>query len=241
VSPPHFFVETLEPGRVLLTDEDSRHALRSLRLRPGDRLSLADGQGAVAEGGLTAEVAGRAAIDVAAVRRVERSSPALSMAVAPPKGERLAWAVQKLGELGVDELVLVRADHSVRAWKGEGAANRTVSRLRAVAREAAMQSRRPFVMEVREPVSLTDAIEARGADVVALWEGAPEPLLAGLPLETPAVRIVVGPEGGFSDREVQAMRGGGAVLASLGPGILRTETAAIVGAAVVLARYGRLG
>ena len=104
-----------------------------------------------------------------------------------------------------------------------------------------MQSRRPFLMEVRPPVPLEEALKTGGVPLVVLWEGGSETLSACLPEEAGGIRVVVGPEGGFSEREVETMRRGGTALASLGSGILRTETAAIVGAALVLARYGRLG
>jgi 16S rRNA (uracil1498-N3)-methyltransferase len=240
VSLSHFFVPSLAPGRLVLSQEDSRHALRSLRLRPGDQVSLADGKGTVAEGRLMEEAAGGAAVEVGEVRRVVRRGPVVSIALSPPKGDRLSWAVQKLGELGVDETILIRTEHSVRAWEKDRA-GRAVARLEAVAREAAMQSRRPFLMEVRPPVPLEEALSTGGAPLVALWEGAPDPLAACLPEEAGGIRVVVGPEGGFSEQEVETMREAGAALASLGSGILRTETAAIVGAALVLARYGRLG
>ena len=240
MSPPHFFVRSLAPGRLVLSEEDSRHALRSLRLRSGDQVSLADGKGGVAEGRLIDEADGRAAVEVGQVRSVVRRGPVVSIALSPPKGDRLTWAVQKLAELGVDETILIRTEHSVRAWE-EDRAGRAVARLEAVAREAAMQSRRPVLMEVRPPVPLEEALNTGGVPLVALWEGASEPLSACLPEEAGGIRVVVGPEGGFSEREVATMRRGGAALAALGPGILRTETAAIVGAALVLARYGRLG
>lgn len=240
MSLPHFFVEDLAANRVLLSVEDSRHALRSLRLRPGDRVSLADAMGSVAEGRLEEAAGGGAAVAVAERRRVLRRGPVVSVALAPPKGDRLAWAVQKLAELGVDEALLIRTEHSVRAWPDDRA-GRAVARLRAVAREAAMQSRQAFLMEVRPPVPLEEAVDTGPIPVVALWEGSTEPLAARLPEETGGIRVVVGPEGGFSEQELEAMRQAGVMLASLGSNVLRTETAAIVGAALVLARYGRLG
>lgn len=240
MSLPHFFVETLAPGRVALSEEDSRHALRSLRLHAGDYVSLANGRGTVAEGRLVDEERGRAAVEVGEVRRVARPGPAVSVALAPPKGDRLTWAVQKLAELGVDEALLVRTERSVRAWE-QDRAGRAMARLRAVAREAAMQSRRTFLMEVRPPVSLDEALMSADVSAVGLWEGSTDLLSGCLPGDVVGIRVVVGPEGGFSDQEVGEMRRAGVALASLGSGILRTETAAIVGAALVLARYGRLG
>ena len=203
-------------------------------------MSLADARGSVAEGLLEEVAGGMAAVAVAERRRVARRGPVVTVALAPPKGDRLAWAVQKLAELGVDEALLIRTEHSVRAW-ADDRAGPAVARLRAVAREAAMQSQQAFLMGVRPPVPLEEAVDAGPIPVVALWEGSTEPLSAGLPAETGGIRVVVGPEGGFSEREVEAMRKAGVMLASLGSNVLRTETAAIVGSALVLARYGRLG
>ena len=103
-----------------------------------------------------------------------------------------------------------------------------------------MQSRQPFVMKVLEPRSLDDVL-AVDAPVVLLHQAAEAPLRACLPAEAAAVRLVVGPEGGFGEEEVERAEKRGATSASLGPSTLRTETAAVVGAALVLHRYGRLG
>ena len=237
---PHFFVPSLAEPDVWLSAADSRHALRVLRLRPGEDVSLADGAGAVATGRLTREDAGIAVVALDRVRRVVRRGPLLSVAFAPPKGDRLGWAVQKLAELGVDEAVLVRTDRSVRAWD-EGRAARAVDRLQSVAREAAMQSRQPFLMEVRAAEDLAGQVVSGPNTTVILWEKAEERLSSVLPRDASAIGLIVGPEGGLTDAEVDGAAAAGAGVASLGPSILRTETAAVVGAALVLARDGRLG
>ncbi len=176
---------------------------------------------------------------VESVRAVERPSPSVCVALAPPKGERLAWAVQKLAELGCSELMLISTERSVRTWVGDRG-EKIAARLRKVAREAAMQSRQPFVMDLRGPLPLVEALPP-GETVVVLWEAATAPLPSVLPPASDRIRLVVGPEGGFSDDEVRTAEGRGAALAGLGRGILRTETAALVGAALTLAHYGRLG
>jgi 16S rRNA (uracil1498-N3)-methyltransferase len=104
-----------------------------------------------------------------------------------------------------------------------------------------MQSRQPFVMEVIPSVPFLEALPPPGAMGVLLWAGARTGLAPVLPEDTPGVRLLVGPEGGFSEEEIDAAREAGVAEASLGPSILRTETAALVGASLVLARYGRLG
>jgi 16S rRNA (uracil1498-N3)-methyltransferase len=205
-------------------------------------VTVADGHGGRALGRLAGEEEGRAVVELTEARRVELPGPLVSVALAPPTGERLAWAVQKLAELGVHEVILMQTERSVRRWEGDRA-KQAVARLRAVAREAAMQSRQAFVAEVWGGFTLGGALDAGDAPVLMLWEGAAGGvgLQASLPEAAPAVRIVVGPEGGFTEAEMRAARQAGAVPVSLGPNILRTETAAIAGAALVLARYGRLG
>ena len=243
MSAPQFFVEGLAEGkRAVLRDEDARHALRSLRLQPGDEVMLADGAGAVARGRL-GERDGRAIVDVDEVRQVARPVPALSVAMAPPKGDRLAWAVQKLAEVGADEIVLMESERAVRRWGESERGERARRRLEVVAREAAMQSRRPFVPAVGGPSSLMQAVEAGtgGTRVVVLWEGAEAALGELLGGVAAMIRLVVGPEGGFAAHEVDAARIAGADVASLGDGILRTETAALAATVVVLHRLGRLG
>jgi 16S rRNA (uracil1498-N3)-methyltransferase len=243
VSAPHFFVEGdghVEPGsRIALTPQDSAHALRSLRLKPGEDVTLSDDEGLMAAGRMAGEEDGRAVVTVDAVRRVVRRAPIVSVALAPPKGERLAWAVQKLGELGVDEVVPLLSARTVRAWD-QDRWDRAVRRLEAIAREAAMQSRQPFVMRVLEPEPLEEVV-AVGATVLMLHQEAEVPLRQSLPEEPRAIRLLVGPEGGFAQEEVDRARELGATPVSLGSSILRTETAAVVGAALVLHRYGRLG
>src|SRR6266542_6366983 len=145
MSAPHFFVEELAEGDVVLSATDTRHAIRSLRLRPGDEVSLADGRGAVGRGALQGERDGLAVVGVEEVSRVVREGTVVSVALAPPKGDRLSWAIQKLGEMGVDETVLMATARSVREVRPDRS-DQSLVRWRTVAREAAMQSRQPFVM-----------------------------------------------------------------------------------------------
>ena len=237
MSAPRFFVDDLSTDEVRLTPEDSRHALRSLRLRDGAVISLSDGRGTVATGALGARDGEAAVVRVLERAEMERPAPRVEVALSPPSGDRLSWAVQKLAEIGVDSLLLMETERSVRRVGGERA-RRGDQRLATIAREAAMQSRRPFVMEVRSGFGLEDVA---GPHSVMLWERAEQPLSDLEPLGDGSARILVGPEGGFSDAEAEVAAERGAALVSLGGGILRTETAAIVGAALVLARLGRLG
>jgi 16S rRNA (uracil1498-N3)-methyltransferase len=242
VTAPHFFVdprghEQLRAGeRVRLSEEDSVHALRSRRLRPGEEVTVSNDLSWLGRGRLAGEENGRAVVQLEEAWPIELRSPEVHVSVAPPKGDRLTWAVQKLSELGVHRLGLLETERSVRF---PGA--RAVARLAIVAREAAMQSAQPRVMDVRQRDGLREALDPPVAVGVMLHETGSERLRDVLPAGVDRVHLLVGPEGGFSDSEVAQARDAEFRIASLGPSILRTETAAVVGAALVLARYGRLG
>ena len=161
---------------------------------------------------------------------VERPSPSVVVFPAMPKSGKLETVVQKLTELGVDEIRPWFAARSVVRWDADKAATR-LRRLRAIAREAAMQCRRSWLPTIGEPGPLEKLPET----TIVLDESGPTGLTASLPSVAPlVVGVVVGPEGaGLVARGVCAV--------SLGPAILRTETASIIGPALVLARYERLG
>ncbi len=242
MSAPHFFAGAPDPGAsVVLDAEDARHAIRSLRLRTGDELTSSDGRGGMAR--CRVMRAERLLVEAEVLERttVAPPSPRLAVLVAPPKGERLTWAVQKLTEVGADEIVLLDAPRSVRRWEGDRAAKAAV-RIDAVAREAAKQSRRAFLPQISGPVPWVEAVTPGEGPMILLWERATAPLLGSLPEDHRGrVSLVVGPEGGIDEDDARAAEADGALLASLGPNVLRTETAAVVAAAVTLARYGRLG
>jgi 16S rRNA (uracil1498-N3)-methyltransferase len=205
----HVVVEDIESPHL---DEADRHHVRSvLRLRDGETLSVTDGRG----GWRLCRL--RAGDDLDAdgpPEMIPRREPPLCVAFAPVKGDRPDWAVQKLTELGVDRIVLMRTERSVVRWQGARAATH-VSRLVSVARQAVMQSRGVWLPVVEGVVDFGDAVSSAGV-VLAEPGGGP------LSLNTPVV--LVGPEGGWSDGEREA---GDVPTVSLGPAVLRTETAAV--------------
>lgn len=244
MSVPQFFAGAPQPGEtVILVGEEARHAGGSLRLRPGDRFASGDGEGA-----LTTCIVERIAKNEVLARVedrhvVPRPSPHIAVQISAPKGERLAWAVQKLTEVGVDFIMLVEASRSVRRWWSEEQGLRAARRLQKVAREAAKQSRRAYIPGLGGPVPWESAVEAYTSQgiLIVLWEGAEKGLRSVIPRQTERpVGLLIGPEGGIPEEDARAAEKEGAILASLGPTILRTETAALVGATLALAAYGRL-
>lgn len=234
----HFFADDLSGELITIEGDDARHALRVLRLRPGEPITVADGRGTVVEA--TVEPGGdRLVARVRARRSVPNPRPALRIFQAIPKKGKLDFVVQKLSELGAESIHLFASRRSIPHWdQAKGAAH--AARLDEVARQAAMQSRRARLPVVVAPVP------ARSLDLpsptVLLHESAERRLTDALPESAPAMLgIVIGPEGGLDEDEVAAFRELGATAVSLGPLILRTETAALAAAAVALGRYGLLG
>jgi 16S rRNA (uracil1498-N3)-methyltransferase len=212
-------------------------------LRPGDRLTSGDGEGAIAKAVVERIARNEVVARVEDRQVVPRATPHIAVHLSAPKGERLTWAVQKLTEVGVDSIILVEASRSVRRWWSEEQGRRAADRLRKVATEAAKQARRAYLPLLSGPIPWGSAVESstKQGTLVVLWERAEVSLRSVLPPATTGpVGLLVGPEGGIPEEDARAAEKEGALLASLGRTILRTETAAIVGATLALAAYGRL-
>ncbi len=150
-----------------------------------------------------------------------RPAPPVTVAFAPVKGDRPEWVTQKLTELGVDRIVVLRTARSVVRWAGDRD-RRAIDRLRRVAREAAAQCRRPWLPEVLGTVGLDELGTLVGGPIAVARPGGDRPSL-----ERPAV--AVGPEGGWDEAEIDCFDGS----VGLGPTVLRAETAALAAATVL--------
>lgn len=233
----HFFCDNVAGDSIIITGHDAHHAARALRIRSGEEITISDGKGNVVRADVTGVSATTLEASVRARASVEQPSPRVIVFPAMPKAGKLDAVVQKLTELGVDEIRPWFSKRSVVRWDAGKAQSRT-ERLRAIAREAAMQSRRAWLPVVAEPRPLDTLPEA----TFVLDESSTAGLMTALPSVAPAsIGVVVGPEGGLAPDEVGLLTEAGALAVSLGSPILRTETAAIVGPALVLARYERLG
>ena len=211
----HAFVDDL--AAPALTADDRHHLERVLRLRPGDEVTVSDGAG----GRLRCRFGPRLE-PVGEVERVVRAEPAVTVAFAVVKGQRPEWAVQKLTEIGVDRIVPLLSARSVVRWPTGEAAGQ-LSRLRRVAREAAVQSRRVWLPEVDAVVPFESL--AGGPGVAVAHPG-------GEPPSLDRSVVLVGPEGGWEAWELEVA---GPALVGLGPSVLRTETAAVVAGTLLCA------
>jgi len=215
-SAAHVFVDDL--AAPTLDDADLHHLSNVLRLRDGESVSASDGAG----GWRMCEWRGEALRVAGDIVTSVAPSPHVGIAFAPVKGDRNEWAVQKLTEVGVDHIVLLAPTRrSVVRWSN---VEKQLDKLRVVAREAAMQSRRIWLPTVSGLISLADALATPGAAVA-------DPTGNTLHATTPAL-VIIGPEGGFDADEIPST----AARISLGDTILRAETATLVAATLLTAR-----
>jgi 16S rRNA (uracil1498-N3)-methyltransferase len=201
---------------------------------------VTDGAGQVAE--CTVTRAGGGVLQLAVrSRRVEPpADPAVVVVQALPKGDRGHLAVELMTEAGVDVIVPGAAQRCVTQWHGERG-ERALARWRATAREAAKQARRARFPDVATLASTPDVARAvRSAALAVLLDPGAGTALSSLPLPSSGdLVVIVGPEGGPSPAETAALTEAGAVGTHLGPTVLRTSTAGVVAASVLLSRAGR--
>ncbi len=211
---PHVLVASVEVP--VVADDDRHHLGRVLRLRDGDPMTVGDGAGRwrPCRWGPTVEPIGD-------IVEVPAPSPRLGVAFALIKGGRPELVVQKLVELGVDDIRPFAAERSVVRWD-DAKAMKNQQRLERVAREAVMQCRRAWVPVVHPVVAFDD---------VARLTGAARADLGGAPVSLDHPVVLVGPEGGWTDAE-QAVD---LPVVALSGAVLRAETAAITAGALLAA------
>ncbi len=225
---PRFFVDTplAQPGELTLPPGAARH-VQVLRLQPGDALTLFDGSGPEWRAEVTAmgrsEVRVRLLEAVTPQRELARQ---ITLAVVMPANDRMDFLVEKATELGAAEIQPLMGERSVLRLTGERA-DKKRSHWQGVAQAAAEQSGRTVPLRVAPVLALSAWLAALPAPTEDEWRGVLSPR-AAQPLPGAAasrVTLLSGPEGGLSDAEVVAAEGRGFAPVSLGPRILRADTA----------------
>lgn len=241
---PRLFVEDTPPeqGPYLLRGNAHRHAVQALRLRKGAEVLLFDGSGREFAGVLREPRRDETEMEILAVSSVDREAPLRwELVQAISRGERMDYTLQKSVELGVAAIHPVNSQRSVVKLDAKRADKR-LEHWRGVVVSACEQSGRTRVPEVHEVSPLHEFLERPAEGMLVFLDPEGTQSLRDLPAEPPQlVRLLAGPEGGFDAGERQRILAAGATGLRLGPRILRTETAALVAAALLLGRWGDLG
>ncbi len=224
-----FFAPSMQRGKkALIEGAEAHHLLNVMRAKIGDEVTLFDGQGHEASASIVGRDKKSVELEVGPIVAVDLElGSALTIAVALPKGDRQKWLVEKLTELGVTTLVPIVTEHS-----NVPPSDNAIEKLRRVVVEACKQCGRNRLMEIAATVSFAEFVASSdsGCDrVIAHPRCAP---LVGSD-EFDSVCVAIGPEGGFSESEVNMAMSAGWRLASFAPAILRIETAAVAAAAIL--------
>lgn len=226
-----------------LCPEDARHALRVLRMKAGEKAEVfAQGKRFAAE---ISEIDGEN-VDVRILSELPSTEARLRVTLYQglPKADKMEFIVQKAVELGAEAVVPVAMSRCVVQLSGRDGAKKQ-ERWQKIAREACKQSGRCTRMRVDEPLSFGQFLDRLSTHQAALvpWEDARGFSLTRFHQEYPGITdlaVVIGPEGGMSSQEIERMQAVRCLPVTLGPRILRTETAGLCAISALMCLYGEL-
>jgi 16S rRNA (uracil1498-N3)-methyltransferase len=229
-----FFVDSIRHGAAELRGDDARHLTRVLRVEPGQRFEISD-NGSVFLAEIVEARGDRVVFQT--IEPIDAPPPPvrITLAAALIKFDRFEWIVEKATELGVEAILPVEAE---RTEKGLfEAARKRRERWERIARESSQQSRRARLPRISAAVRFGDALATEAARRYFLDEGEAPPFGRVLPERREpgeTVALLLGPEGGWTGSERESAAGAGWQAASLGPQVLRAETAAVAALGVLM-------
>lgn len=239
---------------VVVEGDDAFHMARVMRMRPGDRVVVCDGEGREATAVLTSVEPARAEAELEELRP-SAGEPAWTVVIAQslPKGDKMELIIQKGTEIGAAAFIPFRSERAVVRYDGKQEARR-LERWRRIAKEAAEQAHRGRLPEVagvatwRELLATFDeyddvyfCYERQGGEPSSGLRTLVRGTMSRVPDRPLKLLVVVGPEGGFTEREAAEAEAAGAKPAGLGARILRTETAALAALACLMYESGEMG
>lgn len=231
--------------KMVVAGGEAHHMLRVLRLAAGDQVVVVDPVGQAAVARITQVSDTEVFLSMETKLEEEREAPiTIRLAQGLPKSDKMDFIVQKAVELGISEIIPMEADTSVVRYDAAKQQNRR-ERWQKIAAEAAKQCQRTIVPNVAAVQDLAKLLAATGDEtqIIVLYEGQVPLGLKQVLRERPGndYLLIIGPEGGLSSREVQLAQERGAAIVTMGPRILRTETAALAAIAAVMYEHGDLG
>ena len=238
--PHRYFTKEITENIAFLRGADAHHLAHVMRARTGEQITLCDGRGTDYVCAVRAITADTVELEIlSSAPSVSEANVLVTLYIGYPKQDKLETVIQKAVELGAVRVAPFFSRYCVAAPKKEEQKN---ERYRRIAQEAAKQSGRGITPKISMPVTfremLTDAAQNNDAALFC-WEAGGEPLHSRLG-DAKRIGIITGSEGGFSPEEAHVARAAGCAAISLGPRILRCETAPIAALAAVMALTGNL-
>lgn len=238
-----FFIKNEQVSKDILyiEGEDVKHIRDVLRLRTGDKIE------AVCEEFIYIGKILQIEKNLVTVKIAEifkgNGEPSFNIILYQgiPKGEKMDFIIQKCTELGVKEFFPLLTERTVVKVKDKNKEKSKITRWTKIAKEAAQQSKRDLFPKIDDIISFDDMIELiKGENIIVPYEEEKNNRIrdAIKSIKNGRVNLIIGPEGGFAQKEIETLRGIGANTVTLGPRILRTETAGIVAASILLYELG---
>jgi 16S rRNA (uracil1498-N3)-methyltransferase len=226
-----WIADEVSANRAALTGEHAQHLAQVLRAQIGQEFEISTGA-EVRRGRVSSIDPGRVEFELGDAIEHAAVVP-VSIALSIFKFDRMEWAIEKCTELGVAEIIPLIAARSEKHLVA--ASEQRVERWKRIAKQAAEQSRRASPLEVADPMKLKDLLAGTAGPRIVLSEVEENVMLKdAVPSDASPLLLALGPEGGWTERELSAFRDAGWTSASLGNTILRTETAAIVAVAIAM-------
>ena len=233
-----FFVDEVRNGQAHIEGDDAKHLTKVLRVEVGQRFEISDNRNVYLAEVATAH---KGEVEFRTLEKLpsEPERVRITLCAALIKFDHFEWMIEKATELGVSEIVPVIATRTERGL--DRAAEKRVERWRRIALEASQQSRRAFLPEVQDAVSFSEALKLQAGHRYVLDEvPGGQDLLSSLPAQRRAddsVALLIGPEGGWTDSERTAFVAAEWTRVTVGPLVLRAETAAMASLSIVGAAW----
>ena len=249
-----YFIDAASFGahKVTISGNDAHHIARVMRMKPGDRIIVSDGESREAIVEIAELETGEVTAEIVELRSMT-NEPAWQIFIAQglPKGDKMETVIQKGTEIGAAGFIPFQSERVVVQYDAKKEGKR-LERWQRIAKEAAEQAHRSIIPQIHPVLSWSALLgELTGYDLVVLCyekesnspsSGLREVIGSGFDPGSPRkVLLIVGPEGGFSEREVAEAEACGIRIAGLGKRILRTETAAMVGLTCLMYESGEMG
>lgn len=240
---PRFFTDNIDCDHIEIVGQDARHIALSLRMKIGDSIIFCDGKGQDAE--CILESISPESVSAAVKKRFSSVSEPKTKVVlfqALPKSDKMEYIVQKSVELGVAKIIPVLTSRCI-SRPDEKTMNKKIDRLQKISDEAAKQSGRGILPKIGNLMNLKEALKEMSTyDLpILFYEHAEEPLSKTMEnKEIHTIAVFIGSEGGFSEEEAKLAKEYGLHVTSLGPRILRCETAPVAGISAIMYAMGEM-
>lgn len=229
------FVDFTPQDTFLLNEEQSRHIAKSLRMRVGDMITLSSGDG-FDYGCIINSIDAQNVSVTVCYKQANNSEPSVKVKLyqGVPKGDKMEDVIQKCTELGIYSITPVLTHRSV-SRPDDKSAKKKQARYQKIALEASQQSGRGIVPEISQMTDLKNAVKNDDSELkILFYEGGGESLISLINENIKSVSIYIGPEGGFEESEVELIKEHGGKIATLGPRILRTQTAPVTALTAIM-------